>query len=230
MRFRLSYVGVTLLLVACTVTITLIGRKSIWLAISDPPSGRLETRSIHINVGCSCDDSETARKNERTSRDTKADIIRLINTVLKDSLERNSSSDKSQSPTKLDIVGHELAECCDVESSVMTKRNVRVGDVLPNVLNPKLPLKITRDIYSVLPKESPFRTKHYQRCAVVGNSGILQRSRCGASIDSADAVFSDFVETEKGRLEDIGCQKRTAICAWDRTEPTQYVLKPQGPT
>ncbi|XP_066275508.1 alpha-2,8-sialyltransferase 8B-like [Branchiostoma lanceolatum] len=84
---------------------------------------------------------------------------------------------------------HELTECCDVESSVLTKQNVKVGDVLPNVLNRKMPLKISRDVYRVLPKESPFRNKHFQTCAVVGNSGILRGSRCGASIDGAEAVF-----------------------------------------
>ncbi|XP_078574601.1 CMP-N-acetylneuraminate-poly-alpha-2,8-sialyltransferase-like [Branchiostoma floridae x Branchiostoma japonicum] len=84
---------------------------------------------------------------------------------------------------------HDLTSCCKAESSFMTKRNVRVGEIVPNVLNPKLPLKMTKDIYRNLIKDWPFKNKRFDKCAVVGNSGILRGSFCGASIDSADAVF-----------------------------------------
>ncbi|XP_078668963.1 CMP-N-acetylneuraminate-poly-alpha-2,8-sialyltransferase-like [Branchiostoma floridae x Branchiostoma belcheri] len=83
----------------------------------------------------------------------------------------------------------DLTSCCDVESSFLTKRNVKVGEILPNVLNKKLPLKMTRDMYRNLIKDWPLKHKRFNKCAVVGNSGILRGSHCGASIDSADAVF-----------------------------------------
>ncbi|XP_035672662.1 CMP-N-acetylneuraminate-poly-alpha-2,8-sialyltransferase-like [Branchiostoma floridae] len=259
MRFRIYNVAVSLLLVACTGTIMLVGRKPVWLIdVSDSPNSRVE-RSLEGNTGGDCHVADLGAilpgvfKKEKTLEDTEAEIIRPVHTISKEHLY-NTSEDGSYRettahdrtgrdlhqddspenncsvklrPRKLGIVGtaagstvvrinrskdlvevmrafkgtwkenkelskqirDELAGCCDVESSVMTKRNVKVGDQLPNVLNRKLPLKITRDIYRVLPKESPFRNKHYQKCAVVGNSGILRGSRCGTSIDSADAVF-----------------------------------------
>ncbi|CAH1259252.1 ST8SIA3 [Branchiostoma lanceolatum] len=83
----------------------------------------------------------------------------------------------------------DLTSCCEAESSFMTKQNVRVGEIIPNVLNPKLPLKMTKDLYRNLIKDWPFKNRRFNTCAVVGNSGILRGSYCGASIDSADAVF-----------------------------------------
>ncbi|CAH1245249.1 ST8SIA6 [Branchiostoma lanceolatum] len=40
-----------------------------------------------------------------------------------------------------------------------------------------------------LPKESPFKTRHFSTCSVVGNGGILKGSSCGKEIDASEFVF-----------------------------------------
>ncbi|CAH1245248.1 ST8SIA6 [Branchiostoma lanceolatum] len=40
-----------------------------------------------------------------------------------------------------------------------------------------------------LPKESPFKTRHFNTCSVVGNGGILKGSSCGKEIDASEFVF-----------------------------------------
>mmetsp|Transcript_32706 Transcript_32706/g.92767 ORF Transcript_32706/g.92767 Transcript_32706/m.92767 type:complete len:292 (-) Transcript_32706:130-1005(-) len=42
---------------------------------------------------------------------------------------------------------------------------------------------------SVLPKEDPMKHRIYERCAVVGNSGVLGNYRFGKQIDAYDAVL-----------------------------------------
>lgn len=50
---------------------------------------------------------------------------------------------------------------------------------------------------SLLPEVSPIVNKHYNICAVVGNSGILTGSQCGQEIDRSDFVFRcNFAPTE----------------------------------
>ena len=44
-------------------------------------------------------------------------------------------------------------------------------------------------LMALLPKDDPFRAQKFGSCAVVGNSGILRTSLCGADIDSHDVVF-----------------------------------------
>ncbi|CAH1245247.1 ST8SIA6 [Branchiostoma lanceolatum] len=38
-------------------------------------------------------------------------------------------------------------------------------------------------------KESPFKTRHFSTCSVVGNGGILKGSSCGKEIDASEFVF-----------------------------------------
>ncbi|CAH1245250.1 ST8SIA6 [Branchiostoma lanceolatum] len=46
-------------------------------------------------------------------------------------------------------------------------------------------LEVTKNF----PKESPFKTRHFSTCSVVGNGGILKGSSCGKEIDASEFVF-----------------------------------------
>ncbi|KAI8479811.1 hypothetical protein Bbelb_424700 [Branchiostoma belcheri] len=50
------------------------------------------------------------------------------------------------------------------------------------------------------PKESPFKTRHFSTCSVVGNGGILKGSGCGEEIDASEFVFryDNFGKSKKG--------------------------------
>nr|XP_054765308.1 CMP-N-acetylneuraminate-poly-alpha-2,8-sialyltransferase-like [Lytechinus pictus] len=56
-------------------------------------------------------------------------------------------------------------------------------------------------------RESPFTGRRYQKCAIVGNSGSLQNSKCGSQIDSMDFVFRCNGAPIEAFMQDAG--KRT---------------------
>ncbi|XP_043910995.1 alpha-2,8-sialyltransferase 8F-like isoform X2 [Protopterus annectens] len=84
----------------------------------------------------------------------------------------------------------ELRQCCDAFNlSVTSQQNTLEGSSIPYDGQPNKKVKITKHIFQMLPKTSPFKSKNYKLCAVVGNSGFLFNSSCGADIDKADFVF-----------------------------------------
>jgi len=87
----------------------------------------------------------------------------------------------------------------------LTKSGVRVGQLMHfDYSSNKYVFSISNNFKSLLPDMSPIYNKHYNVCAVVGNSGILMGSRCGSEIDSADFVFRcNFAPTE-AFYKDVG--------------------------
>jgi len=63
-------------------------------------------------------------------------------------------------------------------------------------------LTFKRDILQVLPVED--QTWQFNRCAIVGNSGVLRGSRYGKEIDSHDAVFRTNMAPTDGYETDVG--------------------------
>lgn len=80
----------------------------------------------------------------------------------------------------------------------LTKDRVRVGQLMHfDYSSHKYVFSISNNFKSLLPDTSPIHNKHYSLCSVVGNSGILTGSQCGANIDQADFVFRcNFAPTE----------------------------------
>lgn len=80
----------------------------------------------------------------------------------------------------------------------LTKDRVRVGQLMHfDYSSHKYVFSISNNFKSLLPDTSPIHNKHYSLCSVVGNSGILTGSHCGANIDQADFVFRcNFAPTE----------------------------------
>ncbi|XP_041459696.1 sia-alpha-2,3-Gal-beta-1,4-GlcNAc-R:alpha 2,8-sialyltransferase-like [Lytechinus variegatus] len=56
----------------------------------------------------------------------------------------------------------------------------------------------------LLPTKQLFRNQYFKTCSVVGNSGILLNSSCGAHIDAADFSFRCNFATVKGYEKDVG--------------------------
>lgn len=80
----------------------------------------------------------------------------------------------------------------------LIKDRVRVGQLMHfDYSSHKYVFSISNNFKSLLPDTSPIHNKHYSLCSVVGNSGILTGSQCGANIDQADFVFRcNFAPTE----------------------------------
>lgn len=100
----------------------------------------------------------------------------------------------------------EIAQYIDVSHNfTLTKSSVRVGQLMHyDYSSHKYVFSIGENFRSLLPDSSPILNKRYNTCAVVGNSGILTGSRCGAAIDAYDFVFRcNFAPTEVFR-RDVG--------------------------
>ncbi|KAJ8254741.1 hypothetical protein GJAV_G00196870 [Gymnothorax javanicus] len=85
----------------------------------------------------------------------------------------------------------ELHSCCNATKALfLTKENSPKGQKIKYETQRTKSRIVDKVIFDRLPKSSPWKNEsHFQRCAVVGNGGILRNSSCGAEIDSADIVF-----------------------------------------
>lgn len=69
------------------------------------------------------------------------------------------------------------------------KGSLKPGDIVHYVFDRHSTTNISERLYHFLPSVSPMKNQHHQRCAIVGNSGILLNSSCGLEIDSHDFVI-----------------------------------------
>ncbi|KTG36775.1 hypothetical protein cypCar_00026301, partial [Cyprinus carpio] len=116
----------------------------------------------------------------------------------------------------------EIAQYIDVPHNfTLTKSSVRVGQLMHyDYSSHKYVFSIGENLKSLLPDSSPVLNKRFNTCAVVGNSGILTGSRCGAQIDSYDFVFRcNFAPTEVFR-RDVG--RRTNLTTFNPSILEKY--------
>uniref|UniRef100_A0A8B9NHA6 ST8 alpha-N-acetyl-neuraminide alpha-2,8-sialyltransferase 3 n=1 Tax=Accipiter nisus TaxID=211598 RepID=A0A8B9NHA6_9AVES len=92
-----------------------------------------------------------------------------------------------------------------IKNFSLTKNSVRIGQLMHyDYSSHKYVFSISNNFRSLLPDVSPILNKHYNICAVVGNSGILTGSQCGQEIDKSDFVFRcNFAPTEAFQ-KDVG--------------------------
>ncbi|XP_034984523.1 alpha-2,8-sialyltransferase 8F-like [Zootoca vivipara] len=105
----------------------------------------------------------------------------------------------------------ELEQCCNASSLlILTKENTPLGS---NIVFGKDGRKVavTPELVDLLPERSTFSEVEYKHCAVVGNGGILQRSRCGKEIDQADFVIRFSLPPPTNSSEDVG--SKTSLVA-----------------
>jgi hypothetical protein len=65
-------------------------------------------------------------------------------------------------------------------------------------------LPVTTEILYALPLDDPFASIKYERCAVVGNSGILRLYRLGEHIDQHDMVIRFNLAPTEGYSDIVG--------------------------
>ncbi|XP_078597515.1 alpha-2,8-sialyltransferase 8B-like [Branchiostoma floridae x Branchiostoma japonicum] len=63
---------------------------------------------------------------------------------------------------------------------------------------------VSQSFHNMLPSRPPLENKHFRKCAVVGNSGILLHSGCGREIDTHDFVFRCNLPELEGHERDVG--------------------------
>ncbi|CAL8280045.1 unnamed protein product [Merluccius merluccius] len=103
----------------------------------------------------------------------------------------------------------------------LTRGGVRVGQLMHyDYSSHKYVFSIGENFHSLLPEASPILHKHYNVCAVVGNSGILTGSKCGPQIEKFDYVFRcNFAPTEIFK-KDVG--RRTNMTTFNPSILEKY--------
>uniref|UniRef100_A0A9J7Z379 ST8 alpha-N-acetyl-neuraminide alpha-2,8-sialyltransferase 3 n=1 Tax=Cyprinus carpio carpio TaxID=630221 RepID=A0A9J7Z379_CYPCA len=143
-----------------------------------------------------------------------------LNNALNENLQESSSWRFNQSAYLQQ--SKEIAQYIDVAHNfTLTKSSVRVGQLMHyDYSSHKYVFSIGENLRSLLPDSSPVLNKRFNSCAVVGNSGILTGSRCGAQIDSYDYVFRcNFAPTEVFR-RDVG--RRTNLTTFNPSILEKY--------
>lgn len=116
----------------------------------------------------------------------------------------------------------EISQYIDVPRNfTLTRDSVRIGQLMHyDYSSHKYVFSIGENFRSLLPETSPILQKHYNVCAVVGNSGILTGSRCGQQIDRFDFVFRcNFAPTEIFK-KDVG--RRTNMTTFNPSILEKY--------
>ncbi|XP_069483136.1 alpha-N-acetylneuraminate alpha-2,8-sialyltransferase ST8SIA3 isoform X3 [Ambystoma mexicanum] len=116
----------------------------------------------------------------------------------------------------------EILQSVDVMKNFsLTKSSVRIGQLMHyDYSSHKYVFSISNNFRALLPDTSPIVNKHYNICAVVGNSGILTGSQCGPEIDKSDFVFRcNFAPTEVFQ-KDVG--KKTNLTTFNPSILEKY--------
>ncbi|XP_059213807.1 sia-alpha-2,3-Gal-beta-1,4-GlcNAc-R:alpha 2,8-sialyltransferase isoform X2 [Centropristis striata] len=116
----------------------------------------------------------------------------------------------------------EIAQYIDIPHNfTLIRDSVRIGQLMHyDYSSHKYVFSIGENFRSLLPEASPILNKHYNVCAVVGNSGILTGSRCGPQIEKFDYVFRcNFAPTEIFK-KDVG--RRTNMTTFNPSILEKY--------
>ncbi|KAF1377223.1 hypothetical protein PFLUV_G00198430 [Perca fluviatilis] len=116
----------------------------------------------------------------------------------------------------------EISQYIDIPHNfTLIRDSVRIGQLMHyDYSSHKYVFSIGENFHSLLPAVSPILNKHYNVCAVVGNSGILTGSHCGAQIEKFDFVFRcNFAPTEIFK-KDVG--RRTNMTTFNPSILEKY--------
>ncbi|KAM4677001.1 alpha-2,8-sialyltransferase 8B isoform 2-T2 [Discoglossus pictus] len=93
----------------------------------------------------------------------------------------------------------------DAERDIsVLKGTLKPGDIIHYVFDRDSTMNISKNLYTLLPRTSPLKNKHFKTCAIVGNSGILLNSGCGKEIDSHDFVIRCNLAPVEEYAQDVG--------------------------
>ncbi|XP_077861933.1 CMP-N-acetylneuraminate-poly-alpha-2,8-sialyltransferase-like [Saccoglossus kowalevskii] len=121
----------------------------------------------------------------------------LAKTSLKLRTWENNITRRAELRTRLD-------EHMKHTSFVCTQENTPIGAQYFDTFHSKKTMGIDAEKQRLLPKVSPFSNTTFKTCSIVGNSGILNNSKCGREIDSWDFVMRSNLQQIQPFVEDAG--------------------------
>ncbi|CAK6951083.1 alpha-2%2C8-sialyltransferase 8B [Scomber scombrus] len=107
--------------------------------------------------------------------------------------------------TLSNLIRKNILRFLDPERDIsILKGTLKQGDIIHYVFDRHSTTNISENLYRLLPSVSPMKNQHHRRCAIVGNSGILLNSSCGAEIDSHDFVIRCNLAPVEEYSRDVG--------------------------
>lgn len=84
----------------------------------------------------------------------------------------------------------QILKFLDAEKDIsVLKGTLKPGDIIHYIFDRDSTMNVSQNLYELLPRTSPLKNKHFQTCAIVGNSGVLLNSGCGQEIDTHSFVI-----------------------------------------
>ncbi|XP_025027305.1 alpha-2,8-sialyltransferase 8F-like isoform X1 [Python bivittatus] len=98
----------------------------------------------------------------------------------------------------------ELGECCNASYLLVgTKENTPLGSTIHLDGHRRKNITAYSELVNLLSERSPLAGFQYNKCALIGNGGILRHSSCGQEIDQADLIIR-FNLPPMNYTEDVG--------------------------
>ncbi|KAL6479231.1 hypothetical protein MHYP_G00126640 [Metynnis hypsauchen] len=136
---------------------------------------------------------------------SKEDSVSPSPSFSKNKFSSSSTSEWTFNRTLSSIIRRNVLRFLDAERDIsILKSTFKPGDVIHYIFDRQSTTNISENLYRLLPTASPMKNQHYEQCAIVGNSGILLNSSCGAEIDSHDFVIRCNLAPVEEYADDVG--------------------------
>ncbi|XP_035250909.1 alpha-2,8-sialyltransferase 8B isoform X1 [Anguilla anguilla] len=173
-------------------------------SLRPPPSNRHSADEIDTNIIIRGDEAEAEA--DPTPLTKPGPII----TPSPETSLATPSSEWSFNRTLSNSIRKNILKFLDAERDIsMLRGSLRPGEVIHYIFDRQSTVNVSESLYRLLPTVSPMKDRHYQRCAIVGNSGILLNSSCGRQIDSHDFVIRCNLAPVEEYAADVG--RRTSL-------------------
>uniref|UniRef100_W5NAP6 ST8 alpha-N-acetyl-neuraminide alpha-2,8-sialyltransferase 2 n=1 Tax=Lepisosteus oculatus TaxID=7918 RepID=W5NAP6_LEPOC len=166
---------------------------------------KLSFHSSESQSSSSFDPTHSFHYHSNKSSTVVGDLGRGINNSIE-----SPSSDWRFNRSLSNIIRKSILKFLDAEKDIsVLKGNLKPGDTIHYIFDRESTMNVSETLYQLIPKVSPMKKQHYRQCAIVGNSGILLKSRCGAEIDSHDFVIRCNLAPVEEYRADVG--RRTSL-------------------
>ncbi|XP_070534306.1 alpha-2,8-sialyltransferase 8E-like [Ptychodera flava] len=103
-------------------------------------------------------------------------------------------------------------KCQTKEMFLTTQQNTPLNSNLTYEAERSTKIEVTAAVYKRFPKTMPYISESFNKCSIVGSSGILLNSTCGQSIDSSEFVVRFNLAHVQKFAKDVGSRTDLITC------------------